>query len=177
MSVCAGAVRLIAGHSITESSSSSLPPTHLCHAHMLGVASQSAPLLLFIGFTCVTLHVLPWESLMLPPLCLFQCEDGADFLLVMQAGCRRHHFPQEEGLFLPLGTKYTNLPNIFMEPNLISACQENISPHALHPSLSLFIVKTHFYFPDIFYPLKQDDSTLYFKSFCFLQVYSPHKHK
>lgn len=36
---------------------------------------------------------------------LFQCEDEAVFLLVMQAGCRRHQFPWEEGLFLPLTTK------------------------------------------------------------------------
>lgn len=68
--------------------------------------------------------------------CLFQYEDEADLWLVMQAGCRRHHFPWEGGLFLPLGTKHTKLPNIFMEPHLIRACQENIHPHTLHLCLS-----------------------------------------
>lgn len=58
---------------------------------------------------------------------------------MMQAGCRRHHFPWEEGLFLPLGTMYTKLPGIFMEPRLIPACQENICPHTLH----LFLHSAH----------------------------------
>lgn len=42
----------------------SLPNTH---THTTALASQSLPLFLSIAFTCVTLHVLPWWSLMLPP--------------------------------------------------------------------------------------------------------------
>lgn len=56
-----------------------------------------------------------------PTPCLLQCEDEADLWLMMQASCRRHHFPREESLFLPVGTKYTKLPDIFMEPHLIAA--------------------------------------------------------
>lgn len=148
------------------------PPPLLYHPHIFStqthttaVASQSLPLFLSIAVTCVTLHVLPWGSLMLPPhtlpLCLFQYEEEADLWLMMQAGCRRHHFPREEGLFLPLGTKYTKLPNIFMEPHLIPACQENISPHALHLSLYLSLHSSHWNaVPSkaYFYPLNWDDS-------------------
>ncbi len=109
------------------------------------------------------------------PLCLLQYEDEADLWLMMQAGCRRHHFPREEGLFLPLGTKYTKLANIFLEPHLIPACQENISPHALHLSLplslSLSLHSSHWNaVPSkaYFYPLNWDDSTCEgFEKFCF----------
>ena len=76
--------------------------------------------------------------------------------LVMQAGCGRHHFPREEGLFLPVGTKYTKLPNVFMEPHVIAACRGDIS--ALFAiSFSLFLQQTHCSFYGFFFSSNWDE--------------------
>lgn len=72
---------------------------------------------------------------------------------MMQAGCRRHHFPWEEGLFLPLGTKYTVLPNIFMEPHLITAMPGRLALHA-DASSSAFALQESCTFHSIFGTLK-----------------------
>lgn len=110
------------------------PPPLLHHPHISSVvASQSLPLSLSIAFTCVTRHVLPWRSLMLPPHYVssgrmrmkltsgWWCRQAADVITSLG-----------KSLFLPLGTMYTKLPSIFMEPRLIPAFQENICPHTLH---------------------------------------------
>lgn len=120
--------------------------THHCSRH---------PIAASLPFNCLHLRHSACVAMAIPDapptLCLLQCEREADLWLMMQAGCRRHHFPWEEDLFLPLGTKYTELPNIFMEPHQITACQGNISPHALHlplcsPHRNTAPFKAHFAF-------------------------------
>ena len=121
--------------------------TSLPHRHAAAVGSQSPPISLSIAFTCVTLHVLPWRSPLLPPQLvslLCQYEDGADSSLVMQTACRRHRFPLEGGLFLPVGTKYTRLLNTFMGAHLIPACQET-SLHTLCTTLSIHFPEMLFF--------------------------------
>lgn len=114
---------------------------HISSTHTAAVASQSLPFFLSFALTCVTLHVLLWRSLMLPPTpCVSSLPVGSDsWLMMMQASCRRHRLPWEEGLFLPVGTKYTKLSNIFMEAHLISACLETSLPTLSHLSLSIHL--------------------------------------
>lgn len=99
----------------------------------------SSFLLLLPASLCLCCHGDRWCS---PIRTLFVSSlarygDKADSWPVMQAGCRRHHFPLEEGLFLPEDTKCSKLLNIFMEAPLIPAWQETSLPMpcALFPCL------------------------------------------
>lgn len=122
-------------------SSSPLPPTHFFHTHTginhrgcqpITISLPSYSLLLRHS-ACVAMVIV--NAPPTPCLCLFQYEDEADCGLMMQAGCTRHHFPREEGLFLPLGTKNTTLPSIFMEPHLITGRLQK----PLFPTQSMYL--------------------------------------
>lgn len=122
--------------------------TSLPHTNAAALDSQSLPLLLCVAFTCVTLHMLPWWSLMLPPpplpstdtLCL--CSSSS-WLVAGDAGRLQTSSlswekkeEKKEIYFYWWAQSLPKLPNIFMEAHLIPACSGNVCPpHAGHISL------------------------------------------
>lgn len=133
------------------------------HKHTTAVASQSLPLFLSIAFTCVTLHVLPWWSLMLPPPHKCVCAVPVwrwSRLVAGDAG-------RLQTSSLPLGRRpiFTSGHKVYQAAQHIYGSASNpslpgnISPHALSLSLAPFISQKSCSFQGTVFPLSWGDST------------------
>ena len=157
-----------------------LPPTHLLptQTNTAAVASQSPPLSLSIASTCVTLHVLPWRSLMLPPhfVSLPLPVWGRSRLVADDAGrLQTSSLPSGRRPIFTTGHKvYQAAQHIYGTASNPSLPGKHLPPRSA--SLSPFIAKKHCSTPSnaYFYPLNWDDSSCegFFKIlFCFCAVF------
>ena len=142
-----------------------LPPTHLLptQTNTAAVASQSPPLSLSIASTCVTLHVLPWRSLMLPPhfVSLPLPVWGRSRLVADDAGrLQTSSLPSGRRPIFTTGHKvYQAAQHIYGTASNPSLPGKHLPPRSA--SLSPFIAKKHCSTPSnaYFYPLNWDDSS------------------
>lgn len=106
------------------------PPPHFFsfyHPHISSTQISSSlrpitPFLLSVAFTCVTLRVLPWWSLMLPPHTMSPPVSGWGWIVVDDADR-----PRTSSLPLgirPIFTGEHKVQYMFVEPHLLSADQD-----------------------------------------------------